>query len=106
MFSAPVFAEQTPDDILNAIIKIRATIPEDAATARILGTEREGNGVLIDEKGHILTIGYIILEAETIEITAGPGHFCRLRLQDWVWNYQGKPAFIRKTHENGPIVFA
>lgn len=70
MFSAPVFAEQTPDDILNAIIKIRATIPEDAATARILGTEREGNGVLIDEKGHILTIGYLILEAETIEITA------------------------------------
>jgi S1-C subfamily serine protease len=67
-FCGPVFAAQTPEDILNAVVRVKATIPQDAATARILGTEREGNGVVIDEKGHILTIGYLILEAETIEV--------------------------------------
>jgi S1-C subfamily serine protease len=70
---APVRAEQTPEEILNAVIKIKATISQDASTAKVLGTEREGNGVVIDTNGHILTIGYLILEAETIEVTASRG---------------------------------
>jgi S1-C subfamily serine protease len=48
-------------------------IPENALTAKTLGTEREGNGVVIDSKGHILTIGYLIVEAETLEVTTGEG---------------------------------
>ena len=67
-FSVPGFATQTPEDILNAIVKVKARIPQDAYTARILGTEREGNGVVIDDRGHILTIGYLILEAASIEV--------------------------------------
>ena len=68
IYWVPVFAAQTPEELLNAVVKVRATIPEDAATAQILGTEREGNGVVIDDRGHILTIGYLILEADTIEV--------------------------------------
>jgi S1-C subfamily serine protease len=64
-------AEKTAEEILKAIVKVRAVIHDDAVTARSLGTEREGNGVLIDSNGHILTIGYLILEAKTIEVT-GP----------------------------------
>jgi S1-C subfamily serine protease len=71
--SGSVLAAQTPQKILNAIVKIKTQIPEDAATAQILGTKREGNGVIIDKKGHILTIGYLILEAETIEIVKANG---------------------------------
>jgi S1-C subfamily serine protease len=67
-FSVPVSANQTPEDILNAIVKVKASVPQDAYTARILGTEREGNGVVIDDRGHILTIGYLILEATSIEV--------------------------------------
>ncbi len=73
MLSGAVFAEQTPADILKAIVKVKATIPEDAATAQVLGTAREGNGVAIDARGHILTIGYLILEAETIEVIDADG---------------------------------
>lgn len=62
------YAEQTPEEIFKAIVKVRAIVPKDARTASSLGTEREGNGVVIDSKGHILTIGYLINEAETIEI--------------------------------------
>ncbi|MGD8800514.1 MAG: S1C family serine protease [Desulfobacterales bacterium] len=71
--SRPAFAEQTPENILNAIVKIKTNIPKDAATAKILGTDREGNGVIIDKRGHILTIGYLILEAETVEVIKANG---------------------------------
>jgi S1-C subfamily serine protease len=67
-FSLPVFAMQTPEDILNATVKVKAAIPSTAPTAQILGTERVGNGVVIDDRGHILTIGYLILEASAIEV--------------------------------------
>jgi S1-C subfamily serine protease len=63
---------------LASIVALRATVPADAFTARILGTEREGSGVVIRE-GLVLTIGYLITEAESIWIRAGngravPGH--------------------------------
>ena len=62
------YAQNQAEEILKAVVKVRAVIPDDAVTAPILGTEREGNGVLIDSDGYILTIGYLILEAKTIEI--------------------------------------
>jgi len=71
MVSLSAYAEEDPKEIFKAIVKVRSIIPKDALTANTLGTEREGNGVVIDSKGHILTIGYLIVEAETIEVT-GP----------------------------------
>ena len=70
---SPVSAAQAPEEILKAIVKVRAVVPNDAFTAGTLGTEREGNGVVIDSKGHILTIGYLIIEAETIEVIGPEG---------------------------------
>src|SRR5512139_3932278 len=68
LFGVSAHAEQTPEEIFKAIVKVRAIIPKEARSASSLGTEREGNGVVIDSKGHILTIGYLINEAETIEV--------------------------------------
>jgi S1-C subfamily serine protease len=65
---SPAYADQNAQEILKAIVKVRATVPKDARTAETLGTEREGNGVVIDSNGHILTIGYLVVEAETIQI--------------------------------------
>ena len=56
-----------------AIVKVRASIASDARTADALGKNREGNGVVIDAEGLILTIGYLILEAETIEVVRPDG---------------------------------
>ena len=50
-----------------------ARIPDDAFTAPILGTEREGNGVVIRDNGLIVTVGYLITEAEAIWITTNDG---------------------------------
>jgi S1-C subfamily serine protease len=57
---------------LNAVVGLRAVIPSDAFTAEILGTERAGNGVLI-RNNVVLTIGYLITEAETIWMTLFDG---------------------------------
>jgi S1-C subfamily serine protease len=57
------------DAALSAVVGVRAIIPADAFTADTLGTERAGNGVLIRGNGLVLTIGYLITEAETIWLT-------------------------------------
>jgi S1-C subfamily serine protease len=54
------------DEILGAVVSITAHIPEDAMSADLLGTERSGHGVFIREDGLIVTVGYIVLDAETI----------------------------------------
>jgi S1-C subfamily serine protease len=61
------------DAALAAVVGIRAGIPADAFTADTLGTERGGNGVLIRNNGLVLTIGYLVTEAETIWLTLGDG---------------------------------
>ena len=69
----PASAQQAPEDVLKAVVKIRAIIPAEAHTAATLGTEREGHGVLIDSKGLILTTGYLVIESESIEVTGPEG---------------------------------
>jgi S1-C subfamily serine protease len=58
---------------LNAVVGLRAVVPDDAFTAQILGTERAGNGVVISDNGLVLTIGYLITEAETIWLSPSVG---------------------------------
>jgi S1-C subfamily serine protease len=67
------------DRALSSVLGLQATVPEDAFTAATLGTERAGSGVLIRKDGLVLTIGYLITEAETIWLTSSiggavPGH--------------------------------
>lgn len=58
---------------LQSVVSVKANIPDDAFTAEILGTERLGHGAVINERGLILTIGYIVTEAESIWIQAANG---------------------------------
>jgi S1-C subfamily serine protease len=58
---------------LGALVLLRAEVPEDAFTAQILGTERVGNGIVINDDGLILTIGYLITEATSVWITSTRG---------------------------------
>ena len=58
---------------LPSVVALRATIPDDAFTAEGLGTRREGSGVVIGESGLVLTIGYLITEAEEVWLTTHDG---------------------------------
>ncbi|MDB6083071.1 MAG: putative serine protease [Gammaproteobacteria bacterium] len=57
-----------------SIIKLRAVVPENAFTAGMLGSERVGNGIVINSEGLILTIGYLITEATDVWLTVHDGH--------------------------------
>jgi S1-C subfamily serine protease len=71
----PLLQAQDVDETLQSLVRVRASVAADATTARTLGTEREGNGILIDDEGLILTIGYLIVEADSIEVHAATGTF-------------------------------
>lgn len=61
------------DTLLRSVVLLRAEVPEDAFTAAILDTERVGSGIVIRPDGLVLTIGYLITEAETIWLTTVDG---------------------------------
>ena len=61
------------DRALSAVVGLKANVPAHAFTASVLGTERLGNGVVIRPDGLVLTIGYLITEAETIWLIAPDG---------------------------------
>lgn len=56
-----------------SVVKLSIKAVANARTADNLGAEREGTGIVFGEKGLILTIGYLILEASSILVVAGDG---------------------------------
>jgi S1-C subfamily serine protease len=67
---ATSFAAAAP---LEAVVGVHASVPQDARTARSLGTDRAGTGIVIDDKGLVLTIGYLVMEAISAELVL-PGN--------------------------------
>jgi S1-C subfamily serine protease len=60
------------DRALASVVGLHSIISPDAFSADTLGTERAGNGVIIDD-GLVLTIGYLITEAEAVWLHTGDG---------------------------------
>jgi len=60
------------DHVLASVVGLHSIVPNDAFSADNLGTERAGNGVVIDD-GLVLTIGYLITEAEAVWLHLGDG---------------------------------
>ena len=57
----------------DAVVLVRAEIPEGASSAQRLGTERLGYGAVIRPDGLVVTIGYLINEATQIWLTTNRG---------------------------------
>lgn len=66
--------------IFGAIVKVNAQAVPDARSAASLGTEREGSGVVIGDNGLILTIGYLIVEAEEVSVVDRKGRTLAARV--------------------------
>lgn len=65
--------ESRMQEAVRAVVGIQAEIPQGARSARTLGTERQGSGVIIGSDGLILTVGYLILEASRVIVTGPSG---------------------------------
>src|SRR5271165_3315530 len=81
LFSGPGAVAAEPEGelahLLEAVVRVHAEIPTDARTAAYLGTQRDGAGVVIDDAGLVVTIGYLITEAMGAEVTTGSGRVSR-----------------------------
>jgi len=60
-------------NIRRSVVAVRASVPDDAFTAGTLGTLREGSGVVISQSGLVLTIGYLLTEADEVWLTRHDG---------------------------------
>lgn len=68
----PAWAQDKPEEILSAVVAVQAKIQKDARSAATLGQERRGSGTMI-RAGLVLTIGYLVIEAESIQVTNAEG---------------------------------
>ncbi|HTL25974.1 MAG TPA: S1C family serine protease [Burkholderiales bacterium] len=65
-------ARAEAEETLSAVVRVKSRIIKDARSADTLGLQRDGTGVLIRD-GYILTIGYLVIEAESIEVISADG---------------------------------
>ena len=59
--------------LVAAVVHIKTFINPDGTSVSNLGREREGSGIVIDENGLVLTIGYLMVEAHAAEIITNAG---------------------------------
>ena len=77
------------DRRLASVVGLESRIPEDAYSAKTLNTERVGNAIVIDESGLMLTIGYLLTEAEEVIVTTNEG----VRIEAHVLGADGATGF-------------
>jgi S1-C subfamily serine protease len=64
----------TLEQLLSGVVHIKTFITPEGRTTENLGREREGTGIVIDNNGLVLTIGYLMVEAISAEIATSDGH--------------------------------
>lgn len=72
---APATPQGKPQLSVDAlsVVRVRAQAAADARSGQTMGRNREGTGVVIDSSGLVLTIGYLITEAEKVELNTSDG---------------------------------
>jgi S1-C subfamily serine protease len=63
----------TLEELVGAVVRIKTFINPDGRSVDNLGREREGSGIVIDENGLVLTIGYLMVEAHAAEVVTNAG---------------------------------
>jgi S1-C subfamily serine protease len=64
----------TLEQLLSGVVHLKTTIAPDGRTTDNLGHEREGTGIVVDNNGLVLTIGYLMVEAVSAEVATNDGH--------------------------------
>jgi S1-C subfamily serine protease len=77
------------EQLLSGVVRIKTFINPDGRTVENLGRERSGSGVVIDNGGLIVTIGYLMVEAHSAEIETQDGR----KIQAEVLGYDNETGF-------------
>jgi len=92
LWAAPQERQQSPDPsrapqfpsyvqkVQPAVVGIKAWVPADRPSARTLGPERWGSGVIFDPAGYAVTVSYVLLDADRIEVWLRDGRKLPARL--------------------------
>jgi S1-C subfamily serine protease len=86
-----------------AVVGIKTQIPLDRPSARTLGAERWGSGVLFDPAGYAVTVSYVLTDAESIQVSLRDGRTVPARL---VGIDQEAGLGVIKLDEVGPWPYA
>lgn len=70
---AQVPPKAVTEDLLSSVVRIKTYINPDGRTVDNLGMERDGSGIVIDDSGLVLTIGYLMVEAHAADIITNDG---------------------------------
>jgi len=70
--ASTAFAQPSAEETLSAVVGVSSKVASGARSAATLGTQRRGTGALIREQ-YVLTIGYLVMEAESVEVTSSDG---------------------------------
>ncbi|HUM17941.1 MAG TPA: trypsin-like peptidase domain-containing protein [Candidatus Nitrosotalea sp.] len=66
--------------LLTSVVHIHAEVPSAHPSTRNLGDERMGTGTIVDPAGLILTVNYVVMGAETIQVTLARGRALRAEI--------------------------
>jgi len=66
--AAPTAGQQSTRSVLDGVVRVQTRVAPTARSARTLGAERDGSGIVIDASGLVLTVGYLLLEADEAEV--------------------------------------
>jgi hypothetical protein len=80
---------------ISAVVKLKSKALPNARSLATLGAEREGNGIVVGPNGLVLTIGYLIVETETIELETNDGKVVPASLVAYDTRNRLRPWFVR-----------
>ncbi|HEY7436171.1 MAG TPA: S1C family serine protease [Methylomirabilota bacterium] len=88
--------------LLGSVVHIHAEVPASHPSTRIMGDERMGSGTVVDPAGLILTVNYVVMGAETLQVTMGRGR--ALRAEIVAQDFEIGLALLRVKRQGLPAV--
>ena len=88
--------------LLPSVVNIHVTVPRQHPSARILGEERMGSGLVVDPAGLVLTVNYVVMGAGTVEMVPLKGR--RARAEVVALDYEVGLALLRVKRQGLPAV--
>ncbi len=80
------------------MVNVHVTVPRDHASSRILGNERMGSGVVVDPAGLVLTVNYVVMGAQNIQVAFARGR--RVKAEIVAQDFEVGLALVRVKRQN------